>query len=91
MPFCTLKKIKFSSIYLKLDLISCLPFPHSDKEKGKTQQSSKCKFELTGPNKILEFIFICIVLQKTEKFTGPNKVFWAGGPVLIVRTGGASE
>jgi hypothetical protein len=46
---------------------------------------------LTGPNKILEFIFICIVLQKTEKFTGPNKVFWAGGPVLIVRTGGASE
>ena len=40
------------------------------------EQSLKWKFELTGPNKILEFIFICnIVLQKTEKFTGPNKGF----------------
>jgi hypothetical protein len=56
-------------------------------------------FEFTGPNQILEYIFIYIVVldktwkinlseQKTEKFTSQNKDFcwsWAGGPVLVVR------
>jgi hypothetical protein len=49
-------------------------------------QSSKWKFEFTGLNQILEFIFIYLEIT-TEK------LYWsrAGGPVLIVRTGRCPE
>jgi len=44
------------------------------------------KFEFTGPNQILEFIFI-LFLKENEKFTVPNKVLM----VLSWRTGAHCE
>jgi hypothetical protein len=53
-----------------------------------SMQSSKLKFEFTGPNQIFEFYFYIVLNKNIEKCTGPNKdyLFWPGGTVFIVRT-----
>jgi len=55
------------------------PNQNKSRQLRHKSQSSKWKFEFTGPN---------ISKEKPEKITVRTKFYWcwAGGPVIIVRT-----